>query len=208
MIRRRTREAAGRLITLAVLAVIGLLWIRLLVVQPRAGSEDVRRYPLQSAQTPIAQRKLQQITGEANRLTDAARRGEVRSAVLRLSAGEINAILSEQPEVIGVTEESRVRAAEVRLQPGRIITTATIEAAGAPIRVTAEGQLSARGGLLLYAPETVRVAGLPAPRPIRDAVQTRIQEAFRRVEQQARARVNRVVVGRDQITLHLSSQPQ
>jgi hypothetical protein len=196
----------SRILTVAALAVIGLLWVRLLIVQPRAGRPGP--YTQNMQRSPLAGEKLAEVTGQAERLAEAARRGERQSAILQLTAGEINSLLMEEPGLRGVLEEARVSAPEVRFQPGRIITTATVEAAGAPVRVTAEGRLAARGGMLLYSSDRVRVAGLPAPRAIREAVETRIQDAFRRVERQAKARVDRVSISRDQITLHLSSRPE
>jgi hypothetical protein len=194
----------GQVVTVAALSAIGLLWLRLLFVQPPAGDAYDRRDP---TQTRVARHKMDEVSVEASRLAAAARRGESRSTVLLLSAEEINALLATQPEVRGVLDDARISEPEVRLQHGRVITSATVIAGGTPVRLTAEGTLAARGGMLIYASDTVRVAGVPAPARVRAAVETRIAEAFHRVEQQAHARVDRVIVDRDRIKLYLSSEP-
>jgi hypothetical protein len=206
MIRRKrgVSGSSGRVATIVALGVIGLLWLRLLVVQPRA---DQSYAPINSRQARLAREKRSELTGALGRLADAARKGEARSTVLRLSSADLNAILTAQPEVQDALAEARVRDFQVRIETGRVITSATVEKAGVPILVTAEGQLGAREGMLLYASDSVRVHGLPAPAPIRRAVDGRIQEAFRQLEEKAGARVDRVTVGRDRIALHLSSAP-
>lgn len=204
MKRPGTSGTGGRLATVAALVLIGLLWLRLLLVQPHVDETGGRIDPRQAQR---AQRKLDEVSGEARRLAEAARRGESRATILFLSAEEINALLTAQPEVRGVLARSRIRDPEVRLRSGRVITTATIQTAGLPARVTADGQLEARSGMLLYASESVHVAGVPAPAPLRAAVDARIQEAFRRVQHEAHARVDRVTVGPNRITLYLSSRP-
>jgi hypothetical protein len=194
----------GQVITVVALAVIGLLWLRLLLVHPPTGDAWERRDP---RQTRVAQRKMDEVTGTASRLAAAARRGESRSTVLQLSADEINALLATQPEVRGVLDDAKISDPEVRLEPNRVITRATVVAGGTPVALTAAGTLTARSGMLIYTSDSVRVAGVPAPSRVRAAVETRIAEAFHQVEQQAHARVDRVSVVRDRITLHLSSEP-
>ena len=76
------------------------------------------------------------------------------------------------------------------------------------VPVTAEGTLTARGGALLYASDRVRLAGVPTTGSVRETVDSRIQEAFRRLQQRTHARVGRVTVGRDRITLYLRSRSE
>jgi hypothetical protein len=205
MNRRKRSVQAGRLVTLAGLVLIGLLWARLLIVQPRAeeGGE-----PSDPRRAQLAQRKLTELSGALSRLSNAARHSEARSTTVQFSTAEINAMLSEEPEVRGALEEARISSPEVRLQRGRVITTATVERGSVAVPITAEGELSARGGMLLYASDRVRVAGIPTTGSVRDAIDSRIQDAFRHLEQQVHARVDRVTVGRDRITLSLSSRPE
>ncbi len=203
--RRRERGAGGRAFTLTALGIVGLLWVRLLVVQPRAQDMDA---PADLDQKRIAARKLTEVNGTIGRLARASRKGEARAAVLRLSAGDINALLVAEPEVRGALEEARIHDPRVELQEGQVVTTATVERAGLPFTLTAQGRLAAHGGALIYASDSVRVRGVPAPAAIRDAVDARIQAAFRQLEEKAGARVDHVTVGSGQITLRLTSAPE
>ena len=80
-------------------------------------------------------------------------------------------------------------------------------ASPSPSRAHTEGELAARHGMLLYASDSVRVAGVPASPAVRAAVDARIQAVFGQIQQRVRARVDRVTIGRSRITLYLSSRP-
>jgi hypothetical protein len=199
--RGRRTALAGRVVTLTALALIGLLWARLFLVQPHAdGGGD----SLDPRRAQLAQRKLTEVSGALDRLSDATHRGEAGAATVQFSTAEINAILTDDPEVRGALEDARISSPEVRLQHGRVITTAMVERGSVAVPIAAEGELAARGGILLYASDRVRVAGVPTTGSVRDTIDNRLQEAFRRLEQRAHARVDRVAVGRDRITLYLS----
>jgi len=204
MTRRRNSGQAGRVVTVAVLILIGLLWARLFVIHPRA--EFGTASAPQRAQ--LAQRKLTELSGALSQLSDASHRGKSGATTVQFSAAEINAILAEDPELRGAFEDARISPPEVRLQQGRVITTATIERNTVEVPVTAEGTLTARGGALLYASDRVRLAGVPTTGSVRETVDSRIQEAFRRLQQRTHARVGRVTVGRDRITLYLRSRSE
>jgi hypothetical protein len=199
------RGLAGQIATVAALALIGVLWARLLLVHPEA--EEVF-HPADAARVQIAQRKLDEVSGAVNQLKAASQRGEKRTRVLRLSDADINGMLAAQPEVLGALEDAQVRDLLVRIEDGRIITIATVQKGQMPVSLRADGYLAARSGMLLYASSDVRIGGLPAPETIRTAVDTRIQAAFRQFEQQSQARVDRVSVTGDRITLRLSSRPE
>jgi hypothetical protein len=203
MNRRRRSGRAGRVATVAALAVIGLLWARLLIVQPHA---EVGGEPADPQRAQLAQRKLTELSGALNRLSDTARHGATGVTTVQFSTAEINAMLTEDLEVRGALEDARISSPEVRLQRGRVITTATVERGSVAVPITAEGELAVRSGMLLYASDRVRLAGVPTTGSVRDAIDGRIQEAFRRLEQRTHARVNRVTVGPDRITLYLSSR--
>jgi hypothetical protein len=202
--RRPSRGGLGRALTLATLTVIGVLWARVLFVQPHA---EEGFGPVDSQQAEAGQQKLAEVSGAVSQLKAASQRGETRTRVLRLSDSDINAMLTAQPEVLGALEDARVRDLLIRIQDGRIITTATVDKGQVPFNLRAEGHVAARGGMLLYASTSVRVGGLPAPAGIRDAVDAQIQSAFRQFERQAQARVDRVTVKDDRLTLHLRSRP-
>lgn len=204
MKRRPKRAVVGQAVTLAALVVVGALWARLLLVQPRAEEAFA---PVDSPQARAARQKLDEVSGAVSQLKAAAKRGETQTTILRLSDSDINSMLATQPEVIGALEDARVRDPLVRIEEGRIVTTATVEKGQMPVSLRAEGHLAARSGMLLYASRSVRVGGLPAPAAIRAAVDSRIQAAFRQFERQSQARVDRVTVTDDRITLHLSSRP-
>jgi hypothetical protein len=195
----------GRGVTVGVLVLVGLLWARLFFIQPKA---EGLIEPANPRQTEIAERKLTEISGAVNRLSDAAQHGEVRSTPFQFSAAEINAMLAAQPDVQDALAEARISSPEIRFRPGRVITTARVEKATVTIPVTAEGELSARGGMLLYASDSVRLAGAPASPSVRAAVDARIQAAFHPIEQQLHARVDRVTISRNRMTLYLSSRPR
>jgi hypothetical protein len=205
MNRRKRSGQAARVVTVAALVVTGLLWARLLVVHPRA--EDGGE-PSDPQRAQLAQHKLTELSGALNRLSDAAHHGKASATTVQFSAAEINAMLVEDSEVRGALEDARISSPEVRLQPGRVITTATIERRSVAVPITAEGELTARSGILLYASDRVRLAGVPTTGSVRDSIDGRIQEAFRRLEQRTHARVDRVTVGRDRITLYLSSRAE
>jgi hypothetical protein len=203
--RRRAKSGkVGHVVTIGALALIGLLWLRLFFIQPKA---EGLFEPADSRQTQIAERKLDELSSAVDRLSDAARHGKARSTTLQFSAAEINAMLAAEPELQGALAESRITSPEVHLQNGRVITTARVEKASVTVPVTAEGELAARQGMLLYASDTVRVAGVPASPSVRAAVDARIQAVFGQIQQRVRARVDRVTVGRSRITLYLSSRP-
>jgi hypothetical protein len=203
-VKRRPNGALGRAITVGALAVIGLLWLRLLVVHPHA-SDPAWVDPRQQQQM---QRKLTEISGAVDQLQQASQRGETRHTVVHLTAGDVNAMLAAQPEVRTALEVARVHDPHVRLEKGRVITTATVERRGVPLPVQAEGRLAARDGLLLYASESVRVGGMTAHVAIRRTVDARVQDAFRRLEEKTNAHIDRVTVGPDLITLSLTSEPE
>jgi len=192
-------------VTVGALVVIGLLWGRLFFIQPKA---EGLLEPADSRQTQIVERKLGELSSAVDRLSEAARHGKAQSTTLQFSAAEINAMLAAEPELQGALAEARITSPEVQLRPGRVITTARIEKATVTVPVTAEGELLARGGMLLYASDSVRVAGVPASASVRAAIDTHIQEAFRRLEQRVHARVDRVTLGRSRMTLSLSSRPE
>jgi hypothetical protein len=201
----RSTALAGRVVTLAALALIGLLWARLFLVQPRAGvggdSIDPRR-------AQLAQRKLTEISGALDRLSAAGHRGKTGATTVQFSTAEINALLTDDPEVSGALEDARISSPEVRLRPGRVITTAMVERGSVAVPIAAEGGLAARGGMLLYASDRVRVAGVPTTGSVRDTIDSRLQEAFGRLQQRTHARVDRVTVGPDRITLYLSRREE
>ena len=205
MRRRGMSGKLGRVVTVGALAVIGLLWARLFFIHPQA---EGLLEPADPGQAQLAQRKLGELSSAVSRLDTAARRGEAQSTTLQFSAAEINAMLAAEPELQGALAEARITSPEVQLRPGRVITTARIEKATVTVPVTAEGELLARGGMLLYASDSVRVAGVPASASVRAAIDTHIQEAFRRLEQRVHARVDRVTLGRSRMTLSLSSRPE
>jgi hypothetical protein len=202
--RGKSRQTVGRVVTVGVLVLVGLLWARLFFIQPRA---EGLVEPADPRQTQIAERKLTELSGAVHRLSAAARHGEARSTTLQFSAAEINAMLAAEPDVQGALAEARISAPEIRFQPGRVITTASVEKATVTVPITAVGELSARGGILLYASDSVRVAGTPASPSVRAAVDARIQEAFHHIEQQLHARVDRVAIGHNRMTLSLSNRP-
>jgi hypothetical protein len=205
MIGRGKSGQVGRAVTVGVLVLVGLLWARLFFIQPKA---EGLIEPADPGQTQIAERKQSELSSAVRRLSEAARRGEARSSTLQFSAAEVNAMLATEPGVQDSLAEARISAPEVRFRPGRVITSARVEKATVTIPVTAEGELSARGGMLLYASDSVRVAGAPASPSVRAAVDARIQAAFHQIEQQLHARVDRVTLGRNRMTLTLSSQPE
>ena len=205
MRRRGMSGKLGRVVTVGALAVIGLLWARLFFIHPQA---EGLLEPADPGQAQLAQRKLGELSSAVSRLDAAARRGEAQSTTLQFSTAEINAMLAAEPELQGALAEARITSPEVQLRPGRVITTARIEKATVTVPVTAEGELLARGGMLLYASDSVRVAGVPASASVRAAIDTHIQEAFRRLEQRVHARVDRVTLGRSRMTLSLSSRPE
>jgi hypothetical protein len=203
--RSKSRQRVGQGVTVGALVLLVLLWARLFFIQPRA---EGLLEPADPRQTQIAERKRSELSGAVQRLSAAARHGEARSTNLQFSAAEINAMLAAEPDVQDALAEARISAPEIRFQPGRVITTASVEKATVPVPITAEGELSARGGLLLYASTSVRVAGTPASPPVRAAVDARIQAAFHHVEQQLHARVDRVTLAHNRMTLSLSSRPE
>jgi hypothetical protein len=203
--RGRRTALAGRVVTLAALVLIGLLWARLLLVQPRA---DVGGAPNDPRRAQLAQRKLTEISGALDRLSAAAHKGQTGATTVQFSTAEINALLTDDPEVSGALEDARISSPEVRLQNGRVITTAMVERGSVGVPIAAEGELAARGGMLLYASDRVRVAGVPATGAIRDTIDSRLQEAFRHLERRTHARVDRATVGRDRITLYLSRREE
>lgn len=205
MKRRLKRGLVGQIATLAVLAVVGVLWARLILVHPRAEEAFL---PADTPQSRIARQKLSEVSGAVTQLRAASQRGETRTRILRLSDSDINGMLAAQPEVVGALEDSRVRDLLIRIDEGRIITTATVEKGQIPVNLRAVGHLAARSGMLLYASRSVRVGGLPAPAAIRTAMDARVQAAFRQFERQSQARVDRVTVSEDRITLYLSSRPE
>ena len=202
---RKRSGQVGRVVTMGILVLVGLLWARLFLLRPLAEEGGAASDPRRAQ---LAERKLTELSGALDRISDAARHGKSGSTVVQFSTAEINAMLAEEPDVQGALEDARISTPEVRLQGGRIITTASVERGSVPVPITAEGELSARGGMLLYASDRVRVAGFPTTGSVRDAIDSRIQEAFRRLEQRAHARIDRVTVGRDRITLYLSSRPE
>jgi hypothetical protein len=202
---RGKSNQVGRVVTVGGLVVSGLLWARLFFIQPKA---EGLVEPADPRQIQIAERKRGELSSAVNRLSAAARHGEARSTTLRFSAAEINAMLATEPDVQGALAAARISDPEIRFRLGRVITTASVEKATVTIPVTAEGVLSARGGMLLYASDSVRVAGAPASPSVRAAVDARIQTAFHHIEQQLHARVDRVTIGRNRMTLSLSSRPE
>jgi hypothetical protein len=205
MKQRRRSGRLGPTVTVGALVLIGLLWARLFFVQPRA---EGLFEPADSRQTQIAERKLGELSSAVERLSDAARHGKASSTTVQFSAAEINAMIAAEPDVQGALSESRISSPEVRLENGRIVTAARVEKGTIAVPVTAEGELAARQGMLLYASDKVRVAGVPATPSVQAAVDGRIQAVFGQIQQRVRARVDRVAVGRNGITLYLSSRAE
>lgn len=204
MKRARKSGKLAQSLTVGALMLIGLLWLRLFFVQPKA---EGLYEPADSRQSQIAERKLGELSSAVDRLSEATRHGKALTTTVQFSAAEINAMLAAEPELQGALAEARITSPEVRLASGRVITTARIEKATLTVPVTAKGELAVRQGMLLYASHSVQVAGVPASPAVRTAVDARIQAVFGQLEQQLHARVDRVAIGPNRLTLTLSRLP-
>lgn len=179
------------MLTVVTLVVVGLLWARTLVVQPKA--ETPPPLPRAAKSPPVE---------SVARLAQAQRGGN-RARVLRFSAGDINELLTSRPEAQQALEDAGVERLRIAIRDKKIVTTATVRKAGIAVGLAAEGQLLAQDGMLLYVSDQIRVGRVPAPAALRDSLDLHIQDAFRRFEQRAGGRIERVTVADDRITLHL-----
>jgi hypothetical protein len=148
-------------------------------------------------------RVRQRVEAEAPR----RRRAETPFEV-EITEQELNDLIRGLPQVRQALDEARVSGLAVQFRPERVIATLNLDVTDtvrAP--VTVEGTIRAENGELRYETHRVLVGSIPAPGPVRKALDAQLASAVRELNRSVRGRIQEVHVEDHRLRVRATAAP-